>query len=196
MFGKLKSKLLNRKKFSALLLSGFLLLSTGDCNQTVNQTNTKLNTKQNMKLQIPGSIKAEHEELHRALENAIKSGGSTGEAAKEVANRLQSHFEKEEEYALPPLGLLKQLAEGKVSSEMKETAKLSDKLKAELPQMLEEHKQIVVALDNLASAAKSENKPEAFELTEKLKMHAQNEEEVLYPATILVGEYLKLRLRD
>jgi hypothetical protein len=31
------------------------------------------------------------------------------------------------------------------------------------------------------------------EFTHKLKMHAQNEEEVLYPAAILVGEYLKLR---
>jgi hypothetical protein len=30
-------------------------------------------------------------------------------------------------------------------------------------------------------------------LCEKLKLHAQTEEEVLYPAAILIGEYLKLK---
>ena len=193
---RVKLNLFNRKRTLAVLLSGLLLFGIYGCNKTVNRANTTDNKEHNMKVQIPKSIKAEHEELHRELENAINSGGKTGEAAKEVANRLHSHFEKEEEYALPPLGLLSQLAEGKVSPEMKEIAKLSDKLKAELPQMLDEHKNIVVALDNLANAAKSENKQDALEFTEKLKMHAQNEEEVLYPAAILVGEYLKLRLKE
>ncbi|HEX2638933.1 MAG TPA: hemerythrin domain-containing protein [Pyrinomonadaceae bacterium] len=147
------------------------------------------------KPQVPGSIAAEHKELHVALDNAVKSGGKTGEAAKVVADRLSSHFEKEEQYALPELGLLPQLAEGKVSADMKETIALADKLKAEMPQMLAEHNGIVEALDNLANAAKSENKTDAIEFAEKLKMHAQNEEEILYPAAILVGEYLKLRLK-
>jgi hypothetical protein len=196
MHGKLNSLSFNRKRTLAVVLSGLLLFGINSCNKTVEQTNTSDSKEQKMKIQIPQSIKAEHEELHRELENAVKSGGNTGEAAKEVANRLHAHFEKEEEYALPPLGLLSLLADGKVSAEMKETAKLSDKLKAELPQMLDEHKQIVVALDNLAKAAKSENKTDAVEFTEKLKMHARNEEEILYPAAILVGEYLKLRLKD
>ena len=112
-----------------------------------------------------------------------------------VAERLGPHFEKEEQYALPELGLLPQLAEGKASADMKDVVDLSDKLKAELPQMLAEHKTIVSALDDLANPAKAENKTDAIEFTEKLKMHAQNEEEVLYPAAILVGEYLKLRLK-
>ena len=145
--------------------------------------------------QVPSSISAEHKELHLALENVIKSGGKTGEAGKVVAERLGPHFEKEEQYALPELGLLPQLAEGKASADMKDVVDLSDKLKAELPQMLAEHKTIVAALDDLANAAKAENKTDAIEFTEKLKMHAQNEEEVLYPAAILVGEYLKLRLK-
>jgi hemerythrin superfamily protein len=60
--------------------------------------------------------------------------------------------------------------------------------------MLQEHKAIVVALDNLKTAAKEENKPEHAHFAVKLTLHAQNEEEVLYPAAILVGEYLKLKL--
>jgi len=35
---------------------------------------------------------------------------------------------------------------------------------------------------------------EYVEFAENLKLHAKTEEEVMYPAAILVGEYLKLKL--
>lgn len=70
-----------------------------------------------MKPQIPQPLKVEHEELHAELVKATKAGGKTGEAAEEVARALHPHFEKEEEFALPPLGLLSSLIEGKVTSE-------------------------------------------------------------------------------
>lgn len=178
---------------AAVFLIGFTVLVLGGCGNTSNEPQAT-HTGQ-PKFQIPSSISSEHKELHSALEDIIRSGGKTGEAGKVVSERLGPHFEKEELYALPELGLLTQLADGKVSAEMKDTIALSDKLKAELPQMLAEHKTIVAALDDLANTAKTENKPDAVEFTEKLKMHAQNEEEVLYPAAILVGEYLKLRLK-
>ena len=73
---------------------------------------------------------------------------------------------------------------------------MADKLKADVPHMLQEHKDIVVALRKLIAAAKQENKLEHARFAEKLILHAQNEEEVLYPAAILVGEYLKLRLGE
>ena len=38
-----------------------------------------------------------------------------------------------------------------------------------------------------------EKKMEYVKFADKLILHAQNEEEVLYPASILVGEYLKLK---
>ena len=71
----------------------------------------------------------------------------------------------------------------------------SEKMKAELPQMLNEHKSIVLALDQLIQAARNENKPAAIEFAEKLRLHAQTEEEILYPAAIVVGEYSKLRVQ-
>lgn len=95
--------------------------------------------------------------------------------------------------ALPPLGLLSFLLQGKFTPEMKDIVAMTDKLKQDLPNMLEEHRQIVKALDNLAEIARKENKMEIVGFAEKLKLHAKNEEEVLYPAAILVGEYLKLR---
>lgn len=149
-----------------------------------------------MDLKIPQSLKAEHMELHEELARAIKAGGQVAESAKTVAALLHPHFVKEEEYALPPLGLLPLLAEGRTTPEMRNALVMTNKLKADLPHMLQEHKAVVAALKNLIAAAKQENKPEHALFAEKLILHAQNEEEVLYPAAILVGEYLKVKLGE
>jgi len=147
-----------------------------------------------MEIKIPESLKLEHEELHRQLAEATKVGGKIADAAKFVAQTLHPHFVSEEEFAIPPLGILHQLAEGNIEGDMKEVLKMTDKLKVELPKMLEEHKAIVAALDKLVKVAKEENKPEYSVFAEKLKLHARTEEEVTYPTALLIGEYIKLRL--
>lgn len=148
-----------------------------------------------MELQIPQSLQVEHEELHAELVKATQAGGNTGDAAKAVANILHPHFVKEEEFALPPLGVLSLLAEGKITPEMRSVLVMTDKLKAELHQMHQEHKAIVAALKTLIDAAKEEKKMEYVHFAEKLMLHAQTEEEVLYPTSLLIGEYLKLKLK-
>jgi hypothetical protein len=145
-----------------------------------------------MELKTPQSLKLEHDELHAQLARATKAGRATGEAAKTVAMALHPHFLKEEEYALPPLGLLPILAEGKSLPEMDAAVKMTDRLKADLNHMLQEHKEIVFALKALTEAAKREGNNEFVHFAEKLALHAETEEEVLYPASILVGEYLKI----
>jgi hemerythrin-like domain-containing protein len=147
--------------------------------------------------QIPQSLELEHEELHQQLVDAIKEGGKVGEAAKAVSDVLHPHFEKEEEYALPPLGLLSSLVveQDKITQEMKTVLIMIDKLKADLSDMFEEHKKIVASLNNLIDVAKKEDKTEVIQFAEKLKLHAKTEEQVLYPAAILIGEYLKSILR-
>lgn len=62
-----------------------------------------------MELKIPESLEAEHEELHEQLYKGIVEAGKVGEAPKAIADVLHPHFEKEEEYALPPPGLLSSL---------------------------------------------------------------------------------------
>jgi hypothetical protein len=147
-----------------------------------------------MEFNIPSALKREHEELHAELAKATKEGGSTGEAAMAVAHVLHPHFLKEEEYALPPLGLLTHLTRGETTPDMKSVLKMTDKLKRELPQMLEEHKAIVGALEKLTDAAREQGKTEYIDFSRKLTLHAQTEEQVLYPAALLVGEYLKMKL--
>ena len=146
-----------------------------------------------LKLQIPQSITAEHAELHEELNRAMRAGGETAKAAGEVERLLRPHFVKEEEYALPPLGLLASLAGGKATPGADEILAMTDRLKAELPQMLGEHRTIAAAVKRLADAAERERKPEHARFAAKLMHHAHSEEEVLYPAAILVGEYLRLK---
>ncbi len=147
-----------------------------------------------MEIEIPKPLKAEHEELHGELVAATRAGGRVGEAAKSVAQVLHPHFVKEEEYAMPTLGLLTMLAEGKLPTDIPAITAMTDKLKKELNLMLHEHKAVIAALDKLMEVAENYRKPEVIHLAEKLKLHAQMEEEVLYPAAILIGEYLKLKI--
>ena len=77
---------------------------------------------------------------------------------------------------------------------MKDAIVMGERLRAELNQMFKEHREIVARLKTLTEAALKENKLDYVQFAEKLTLHAQTEEEVLYPAAILVGEYLKLQL--
>lgn len=148
-----------------------------------------------MNLAVPHPLKAEHEELHEVLRRGTNESGELGAAARAVAELMHPHFVKEEEYALPPLGLLAELARGSVTPEMRSVLALTDKLKADLGQMLVEHESIVAALEKLSAAAEAAGRREYVEFAEGLKLHAQTEEEITYPMAVLVGEYVRLKLR-
>jgi len=145
-----------------------------------------------MKFPIPHALQVEHEELHATLGRATKEPGAVGEAAREVARLLHPHFVREEEFALPPLALLAELARSGVTAGMAEVLPMTRRLKAELPQMLAEHRQIVGALERLRVAAAAARLPAYERFAEALALHAQTEEQVLYPAAILVGELVAL----
>lgn len=144
--------------------------------------------------EIPRPVKSEHEELHAMLVRATREPGPVGAAAQAVAKLLHPHFVKEEQFALPPLALLPQLAAGEVTSAMEEVLVLTERLQQELPGMLEDHRKIVAALKLLLAAARTGNKVEYAEFAEQLIRHAQTEEQVLYPASILAGRYIRLKL--
>src|SRR6185436_10585535 len=109
---------------------------------------------QDMKLQIPAPLKAEHDELHARLVRATQEPGVLGEAAREVARLLHPHFVKEEAFGLPPLGLLSEVALGAVRADMAEVLVMTRRIKAELPAMFAEHRQIAAALEVLRREAR------------------------------------------
>ena len=103
-----------------------------------------------MKFEIPRPLQVEHEELHERLVAATKAPGEVGAAAREVARVLHPHFVREEEFALPPLGLLSALAAGRVTPKMAEVLPMTRRLKAELPAMLAEHGALALEVHHAA----------------------------------------------
>jgi hypothetical protein len=145
--------------------------------------------------QIPRPLRVEHDELHARLARATRESGPIGIAAAEVARILHPHFVNEEAYALPPLGLLPALSAGRIGPEMKPAVDMAQRLKSELPRLLDEHQAIVAALQTLRDAAHQVQRSDIVAFADKLILHAETEEQVLYPATILIGEFLSAKLR-
>ena len=144
--------------------------------------------------QLPPVLTMEHEAIREELGRATHAGGKTGEAAWQVTRVLFPHVYREELFAIPPLLLLPRLARGEFTPDMEDILAQTEVMKTELPRMLEEHKAIVSALQKLLQSATAERLIGYARLAQKLILHAQTEEELLYPASILVGEYVKLRL--
>jgi hypothetical protein len=147
-----------------------------------------------MKFIIPPPLRVEHDALHQRLVDATNVPGAVGEAAREVARLLHPHFVREEEFALPPLGLLARLALGEPTPGMADVLPLTRRLESELPAMLAEHGRIVAALEQLVAASRAANRPEVEAFANALILHAQTEEDVLYPAAILVGRQVERAL--
>jgi hypothetical protein len=142
----------------------------------------------------PSSLEEEHKETHEKLEKIVSSSGDTANMAKQVQSILQPHFEKEEQLSIPVLGALQPYVNGTLTEETRNQAiQISQQFKQEYPTMLEEHKQIVVALDNLENTAMNENRQDVMSFIADLQSHAMNEEQITYPATIVIGELLELK---
>jgi hypothetical protein len=147
-----------------------------------------------VKFEILKSMREEHDALHAELLRASRETSAVGAAATELLHLLKSHIDKEDRFGLPPLALLAPLAKGEIHHDMGAVLELTERLKADLPAMLAEHKFIMRALHRLIEAARQTNKVELAELAVRLVHHMRLEEEIVYPASVLVGEYVALKL--
>ncbi|HEX6642991.1 MAG TPA: hemerythrin domain-containing protein [Thermoanaerobaculia bacterium] len=146
-----------------------------------------------VQISIPESMRAEHEAIHNQLVEATQVDGPVGVAARELAEVLHPHFVREEEIALPPLGLLAPLAAGEFNADMREVLPLTDALRAELPRMLAEHERIAAAAQRLEEVAREQGNASVEALAKALQLHARSEEELFYPAAVLVGDLVRAR---
>jgi hypothetical protein len=145
-------------------------------------------------LPAPSSLTAEHALLHTALTTASRLSGSAGAAAHEVRALVEPHFAKEQRQVFPLLRLLPMLSHGEAESWTAELLPIVDPLDTEIPILLREHLTIRRALERLTTAAWREGHSDTAFLAQRLERHIQMEEEVFYPAALLVGKYLRLRL--
>lgn len=147
-------------------------------------------TESTLMLQTPSSVAAEHGELHETLARAAREGGELGRAAAALEEALAPHFQREEEIATPPLSLLSPLASGAATAEMRAVLPLTEALERELPKMLREHQVIRDAVARFRAAAEEARREDYVRFSDNLAAHARQEEEILYPAAILVGRYV------
>lgn len=139
----------------------------------------------------PKSLLHGHEHLYADIKDIISMGGKVGKKAEFLSDLLYSHFQKEEEYALPPLSLLLALSEGNWKVDTKAAISMSNKFQSIMEEMKKEHNNIDKVLVELKTLADEENNSKAKLFVQNLRLHIELEDQVLYPATILVGNYLK-----
>jgi hypothetical protein len=142
---------------------------------------------------IPATIREERATIRTELANATKLAGRTGLAARALAALLQPHFDREEQIALPPLALLGPLSRNERVASAAWVVPMTDSLRREMPKMLRDHAAIRLATQRLATAAQSEGQTLVVRFTDKLAEHARAEEELLYPAAIVVGDLVRAR---
>jgi hypothetical protein len=145
------------------------------------------------KPEVPTSVIKEHENLLHQIETITLWQDSTGLVAKKLRDMMRHHFREEEEYVLPPLGLLPLLASGELPTESKDIIRLTEKLKSQLAHMSAEHQLIIAYMKELKQFAPAKNLSEIVQFEKELQEHARLEEEFYFPTAILIGEYLKLK---
>ena len=141
---------------------------------------------------IPLSLLEEHAELDASVKEAVRGGGAVGEAARDVLDVLAPHMAREQQLALPPLRLLPRLANHDIDANMADLAAVSERLRAELPALRREHVAIQRALETLWTTAWAEGRPEYAVLAQRVNRHLRVDEEVLYPAALVAGDYARL----
>jgi hemerythrin-like domain-containing protein len=142
-----------------------------------------------MPLSAPPSMEHEHDEIWRLLIEVQHLSGKTGSIAEKLSKDLKDHIDKEESLALPLLGILRDIADRKLTSGVaKRASLLGSKLEKEYSGMLHGHKELYKILERLKKVGAEEGHLTAIRFAEALETHSKQEEEVLYPAAIVAGQ--------
>lgn len=167
----------------------FLLLLVVQCRPKENNFTTEFPGKPGS----PSVLKKEHERLLGEIGRLASYPDNTGKAAGSLDTLMQHHFGEEEDFVFPQLAVLPTLASGEMPDQSEELITLGEKLNAQLSHLHAEHQMIKAYMQELKSAAAEDHRAE-FEVFENdLDRHAKMEEEVIFPAAILVGDYLKIK---
>jgi DNA-binding response OmpR family regulator len=146
------------------------------------------------RLEIPKALQRDRDDLRSQLARVAGEEGQLAEMASRCVQVLHAHILREERFALPPLSLLPLLANGFVWTEMGPGVAMAETLNANLPDMLEDHEEMLVVLRALEQAARQAGRSDVTLLVQRLMEHGELEAEVLYPAAIVAGRFLETQL--
>ena len=141
-------------------------------------------------LGTPSTLLFEHDEARAGLIRARLEGGQIAKAAERVAQLCLPHFEYEEKNVFPALALLPYLARGTLRPEMMTVLPLISDFNAKYDELGADHQSILAAIVELLQVAHKQENREFAKLAFSLRAHEWIEDEVIYPAVVLVGKCL------
>ena len=147
------------------------------------------------KPEVPSSIKATHESLLEQIHKLTLYNDSSRIIALKIEELMIHHFQEEEDYVLPQLGVLRALANGQIPEKSEEIIVLSETVRSHMNHLSAEHQLITAFIKELKEASAEENLPEINTFENEIFKHSTTEEQVFFPTSILIGEYLKLQTK-
>ena len=143
---------------------------------------------------IPQSLRNEHAEDREKLELLSKRPGKVGEVARKAIVLFDHHAATEAEFIMPPLTLLPLLADGKVTPDMAWAVAMTDRVRAERETIFRQHVEVTEVLNQLVEAAEAAKDDDAKEFAEAAAGDAMNDVEILEPAVLVIGDYIRMKL--
>jgi hypothetical protein len=140
------------------------------------------------------ALRLAHDEARAAFGRAKTEEGPIAHAAKRAAQLYLPHFEREEKALFPVLELVPELAQGHVRLEMAKLLPPISQFGVRHDPLKIEHQWILSAVDDLLRTAHMEKNKELVDIAHTLKEHERIEDEVAYPAAMMIGNYLRKML--
>ena len=136
-----------------------------------------------------------HAQLSAALANVSHAGDRARTVAETIAKILEPHLEREEEGVLRILGLLAPLVADEFDVEWIEDVSEWGDLEAKESALNLERRALLAAGEELLAIARTDGDDEMREFAERLILRIRLDEEVFYPAALLIRNYFYLRLQ-
>ena len=143
---------------------------------------------------IPQSFRVAHQDTLAELTAIGKRRTQTGLIARQAISAVKRHFDREEEYILPPLTLAPAIALGKVTPEMKWAVAMADRIKADRETIFVEHTVITGWMNELAAAAEKAHEADVTAFARAAVADSLNDTEVNEPMAIVIGDYIRAKL--
>jgi hypothetical protein len=143
----------------------------------------------------PATLHHELQQIDADLESATQVSGRLGSTARQLAGRLEAHSLRQDALVLPPLGLLLPLSRGDLSRQMAGMLPLTDRLRHELPRLLDEHMAIARLFDEFTGLAQLARRSDLYHLGRRFGTYALVREQVIYPSALVAGDLLRLHLK-
>ena len=148
----------------------------------------------NTRYGAPKALKLAHDELRAELVRAAMEPGRVGIAARQAARLYLPHYEHEEMDFFPALGLLPELAAGRVRTDMVAVIPLVRRFASWHEAFEQERISMLEAIGALQQAAIDEDNHRTADLAYNMTIHECIDEEVLFPMILLIGDYVSQRL--